>query len=95
MSQSVKNRPKYEIRRGRVRVSVWESDPRTREDGTVFVKQTARVELRYLDSESGEWRSTNHFDRDELLALSEAAREASAYIYSHRVEGREDPDLEV
>ena len=95
MSQSVKNHPKFESRRGRVRVSVWESEPRTREDGTQFVKQTARVELRYLDTESGEWRSTNHFDRDELLALSEAAREASAYIYTHRIEGREDPSQEV
>lgn len=78
-SSAGKNPPAFEVRLGGVRVAVWANDANGK---TVFNATPSRS---YRD-DSGHWQTTNTYNAYELLALAEAAREASMRIFAQQAE---------
>lgn len=68
-------RPEHSVRVGNVDIAIWKN-ART-EGGGQFYTASAPT-LRYRDGE--EWKDSTSFGPMDLLALAEAAREASAKI---------------
>ena len=73
-----RNRPVQEFRLGPVKASIW--------DNTVGENTRHNVTLSriYKDRESGQWKTTDSFGRDELLLLAKVADQAHTWICSHR-----------
>lgn len=74
MPEPTRKRPDLEVRAGTISVAVWNEPPAR--DGRAGPTYTLRVEKRYRDEKSGQWRSTSFFRLDELPKLVLAAMEA-------------------
>jgi hypothetical protein len=70
--------PAHEIRLNGVRASIWKNDT---EKGPRF---NTTFERYYRDGE--EWKSSNAFGRDDLLAIGFVAQEALRWIMQQRQE---------
>lgn len=68
-------RPEHTVRVGNVEIAVWKNSKT--EGGGEFYTASA-PSIRYKDGE--EWKDSKSYGQIDLLALSEAAREASAKI---------------
>ena len=68
-------RPVHEVRYGRVKAAVWEN--RT-SGGTRHNVTVCRI---YKDDESGQWRDSQSFGRDDLLPLAKVVDEAHTWIF--------------
>lgn len=66
------NKPKKKINVGNVQGTVWENE--VEKDGVKFVKLSVSFEKRYKKGD--EWKSTNSYDKHELVKLRLAVDEA-------------------
>lgn len=78
-----KNKPCAEFRINGVKSVVWENETR---NGTMFNTTLVRV---YKD-ENDEWRETNSFGRDDLLAAAKALDEAHTFILDQERRARDN-----
>lgn len=59
---------------GRIQVSIWENE------GTKGKYHSVRINKRYQDPKSGEWRDSGSFFPSELAALQDLLRQALDYV---------------
>lgn len=64
---------------GPIRAAIWENQ--TEKGGRYY---SVTFERRYFDSESGSWKSTTSYGRDDLLPLSKVAE--MAYLRIHELQ---------
>src|SRR5215468_7166525 len=75
------NKPVYEIRMGRIRVSVWKNTNSKQE--TWFSCVLTRG---YKDAQ-GEWKNSHSLGLDDLLVAGEVLKQAALWIYAERQRG--------
>ncbi len=73
--QRSSRRPEFTVKVGNVEIAGWKNQGTSGE----FFTTSAPI-IRYKDSQSGEWKDGSSYGPMDLLALAEAAREASAKI---------------
>lgn len=79
--ENSRERPAHEVRFGTVKAAIWKN---TTDKGVRFNVTFSRS---YKDSE--EWKSTDSFGRDDLLAVAKAANEAHSWIFAQPRENQE------
>ena len=67
-------KPVAKLRQGRITADIWRNDS---EQGARFSVTFTRS---YRSKESGEWKTTNSYGRDDLLLLSKLADQAHSKI---------------
>jgi hypothetical protein len=70
-----RQRPAHEVRLGRIKGAIWAN---TTEQGVRYNVTLARL---YKDQESGEWRTSTSFGRDDLLLVAKVSELAMIWIY--------------
>lgn len=70
--------PIKELRAGAVKISLWESKFE-RDDRTV-IRHSAKIEKRYYDKESGQWKTSSTYFADDLLRLRLLADKATEFM---------------
>ena len=83
---SATRRPVDTARVGNVEIAIWRN-----QSGNGGYYTASAPSIRYKDEKSGEWKESNSYGTLDLLALAEAAREASLKIRDlskNRVQGR-------
>lgn len=78
MSQQPASRPEKEFRAGRASASIWRNE--SVQDGRTVVDFNIRIQKRFFDRQSGEWRETDYFFPNELSDLELVAAEARRYV---------------
>lgn len=78
-----KNKPVAKIRSGRISADIWRNDS---EQGTRFTVTFAR---NYRHKETGDWKSTASYGRDDLLGLAKVADLAHSRILELQAELRQ------
>ena len=78
-----KDKPAHQVQFGRIKAAVWQNDT---EQG---VRYNTTFSRSYKDGE--EWKNSDSFGRDDLLAVSEAARQAFLWIHE---QSKADADKE-
>ena len=68
------NKPVAKLRQGRIAADIWRNDS---EQGTRFSVTFTRS---YRSKESGEWKTTSSYGRDDLLLLAKLADQAHSKI---------------
>lgn len=66
--------PDRKIRSGRVSAALWATQKK--ENGRTFTQWSVKVEKRFRDDDSGDWRSSTTFFPNELADLELVARRA-------------------
>jgi hypothetical protein len=69
-------RPVHSVRFGKIQASIWQNESK---HGPRFNVTVCR---RYL--EDGKWKSSDSFNRTEILTLSKALQEAHSWIFAQR-----------
>ncbi len=75
-----KQKPAHEIRLGRIRATVWANA--TGDNGTRYNVTLTRL---YKDDDDN-WRDSNSFGRDDLLAVGKAAELAFFWVHQQKTE---------
>lgn len=70
-----RQRPAHEVRLGRIKGAIWAN---TTDQGVRYGVTFNRL---YKDQESGEWRTSASFGRDDLLLLAKVSEKALIWIY--------------
>lgn len=78
-----KTQPFERIRLGAVHAAIWRH---TNADG--YARYGVTIQRRYLDEDSGEWKSNDSFNRDELLTVAKVADLANSRIHELQTEDR-------
>lgn len=73
------NKPHREFAAGSVRISIWVNE--SRDNGGQFF--STQVTRRYRDGKSGEWKSGNRFNSNELLTLALLSQEAFRWMLAN------------
>ena len=76
MSTQTKQRPVHEIRLGAVKATIWPNE-------TVNGMRYSTSFSRLYKTDSGEWRQTESFGRDDLPLLTKVADQAHDWIFSN------------
>lgn len=71
-------RPAFTVKVDNVEIAGWKNQGQNGEFYT-----TSPPTIRYKDKKDGQWKDGSSYDAMDLLALAEAAREASAKIREH------------
>ncbi|MHC1763407.1 MAG: hypothetical protein AB9869_03735 [Verrucomicrobiia bacterium] len=71
----MKKMPVHTVKLGKIQASVWRNETK---QGPRFNVTMARLYL-----ENGEWKRSDSFGRDELLAVAKALETAYFWIWSH------------
>jgi hypothetical protein len=71
-----KNKPAHEIRLGRIRGTVWKNET---DSGTFHNVSFSRL---YKD-ESGEWKDSTSYGREDLPVLAKVADMVHTWLYEH------------
>lgn len=74
-SKEGRERPAHEVRLGRIKAAIWAN---TTEQGVRYGVTLTRL---YKDQESGDWRTSSSFGRDDLLLLGKVCELALVWIY--------------
>lgn len=69
-----KNKPVAKVKTGRITADIWRND---NEQGTRF---TVTLSRSYREKESGTWKNTTSFGRDDLLLVAKVADQAHSKI---------------
>ena len=77
MAQHTQQRPVHEIRYGRIKAAVWANPT---DNGTRHNVTVCRI---YKDEQSGQWRDSTSFGRDDLPLVAKVADEAHSWIFQH------------
>jgi len=78
MSESDKQHPVKEFRAGTIVASVWEE--RGAANGKSYPKFSIRIQKRYRDEKSGQWKTTTYIRPDELPKLALVATKAYEHL---------------
>jgi len=78
MSESDKQRPVKEFRAGTIVASVWQE--RGAANGKSYPKFSVRIQKRYRDEKSGQWKTTAYIRPDELPKLALVATKAYEHL---------------
>ena len=90
MSQQTQS-PVKEFKAGTVKAAIWKDE---REDqGRTVVTHSVKIQKRFFDKTSGEWRNTDYFFVNDLPRLRLVAEKAFEYIALR--ESDSDSDLPV
>ena len=89
MKQS-SNQPVKEFRAGGIRAAIWKND--TEVDGRVVTQHSVRIEKRFFDKATGEWRDTDYFFVNDLPRLRLVAEQAFQFIALHESEDAQDEE---
>ena len=73
-----KQSPIKEFRAASIKAAIWGEE--REEEGRTVVRHTVRIQKRYLDKNSGEWRTTEYFFPNDLPRLCLVAEKAFEYI---------------
>lgn len=68
MPNQANRKPTREFRAGTIIASVWETAPLT--SGRNATKYDVRIQKRYRDERSGQWKSTSYFRPEDLPKLA-------------------------
>ena len=68
-------KPVMDFRIGCVELAVWKKT--MEHDGRSVVRYDAKLNRRYKDRESGEWKDTQYFDADDLMRIALLAQRAA------------------
>ncbi len=79
-----KDRPIHEVRLGAIKAAIWRNDTAT---GVRYNVTFSRI---YKDKEGDQWKSTDSFGRDDLLALGKVADLSHTWIFQQGQE-KEQP----
>lgn len=78
------NLPAISLKSGGVQLSAWEQ---TNADGDVWYQ--TKAEKRYYDKKTEVWKSTNYFNKGELLILAELSRQMWARLVALQAKQRD------
>jgi len=70
--------PNKEVRAASIKAAIWGEE--REEEGRTVVRHTVRIQKRYLDKDSDEWRTTEYFFPNDLPRLCLVAEKAFEYI---------------
>jgi len=70
--------PIKEFRAASIKAAIWSEEHK--EQGRSVVRHTVRIQKRYRDKDSGEWRTTEYFFPNDLPRLCLVAEKAFEYI---------------
>jgi hypothetical protein len=70
--------PIKEFRAGTVAAAIWES--KTPSNGKAYAQYSIRVQKRYRDDKSGQWKTTSYYRPDELPKLALVASRAFEFL---------------
>ncbi|MCO6438534.1 MAG: hypothetical protein J5J06_15695 [Phycisphaerae bacterium] len=73
--------PIKEFRAGSVRAAIWRED--ILDQGRPIVKHSVKIQKRYFDKGTGEWRDTDYFFPNDLPRLRLVAEKSFEYIALH------------
>lgn len=86
-----KERPIKEFRAGTVTASIWTSEPAT--NGHPAPQHTIRLQKRYRDDRSGQWKTTTYFRPDELPKVALVATRAFEFLTLREFDGATTPSV--
>jgi hypothetical protein len=78
MSEPSPQKPVMEFRAGTIVASVWQE--RGGANGKSYPKFSVRIQKRYRDEKSGQWKTTTYFRPDELPKLELVAGKAYEHL---------------
>jgi hypothetical protein len=81
-----RQRPAHEVRLGRIKAAIWANST---DQG---VRYSVTVTRLYKDQESGEWRTSTSFGRDDLLLVAQVAEMALVWVYQQNQSQTQDGD---
>ena len=81
------NKPVQEYRAGALSIAIWESEIE-RQDKTV-IRHSAKIEKRYYDKQSGQWKTSNSYFADDLLRLRLLVDKATEFMLLKEKGGEE------
>lgn len=81
-----RQRPVHEVRLGRIKGAIWAN---TTDKGVRYGVTLNRL---YKDQESGEWRTSTSFGRDDLLLLAKVCELAVLWIYEQNQSQNQEGD---
>ena len=70
-----RQRPAHEVRLGRIKAAIWANST---DQGVRYNVTLTRL---YKDQESGEWRTSASFGRDDLLLVAQVCEMALVWLY--------------
>ena len=70
--------PIKEFRAASIKAAIWSEE--REEQGRTVVRHTVRIQKRYFDKTSGEWRTTKYFFPNDLPRLCLVAKKAFEFI---------------
>lgn len=79
-----KQKPVHEIRFGAVKLAIWENET---QNGT---RHNVTVTRLYKDKDSGEWKYSDSFGRDDLPLLAKVADLAHSWIFQTGQKAEDD-----
>jgi len=93
MTQKTPQPPAKEFRAGGVSASIWHNE--TEQDGRTIVQHSVRINKRYRDPQTGDWRDSDYFFANDLPRLRLVLAKAYEHIVLKTRDGHEncdDPD---
>lgn len=78
MSQQERQRPVKEFRAGTISASIWTKTAMV--DGRSVDQHNIRIQKRYRDARTGEWKSTSYFQSDDLPKLMLVVGKVYEYV---------------
>lgn len=85
-SREERQRPVHEVRLGRIKGAIWANNT---EQGVRYGVTLTRL---YKDQQSGEWRNSTSFGRDDLLLVAKVCEMALVWIYQQSQNQNQDGD---
>jgi hypothetical protein len=70
-----KNKPKHEVRLGRIKAAIWENETKT--------GPRCNVTFTRIYKDGNDWKDSDSFGRDDLLLLAKVADEAHSWIFAN------------
>ena len=72
--------PVKEFRVGAIKASIWRNEVQDSESGRTTVQHSVRVQKRYRDTKSGEWKDTNYYFQNDLSKLILVVQKAYEFV---------------
>ncbi len=85
MSQQKPEAPEKEYRAGTICAAVWRKE--VTHQGRKWVEYSVRIQKRYKDERSGEWKTTTYFRPDDLPKLMLVTSKAYEHVALKELEG--------
>ena len=70
--------PIKEFRAGSIRAAIWKNE--TEVEGRTVVQHSVRIEKRFFDKKTGEWRASDYFFANDLPRLCLVTEKAFEYV---------------